>query len=390
MEKLKRESKRIILSMIHEASAKVERKRVSMALDNFDAAVIDNPVPKMKVQSFLFLITRMVRFHGGQTSVLRLGSALAGLGYDVAYAVYKPQSYDEMHICASSNLKSFKGKLLTCKELEKKPEYDCVVATSWDTVSHVKVLNGYKAYFVQDYEPYFYQFGEMFLMAGKTYEQGLHMISLGSWNAMMIQKNNHPVSKIDIVDFPYEKSEYTHRERDFSSYRKKRKIVIAMYLKFYGKRLPNVLPQIFGSVSEMFLKDGINVEILYFGEAKSFNPPYGKNLGMLNKFQLRKLYEKADFGVVASMSNISLVPYEMLSSGLPVIEAQDGTFPYFFKEPAAILMNFSAADLYEKIKKAMNTEGYIEKLMENAKNQMEGLSWHKTAVQFAEAICGKK
>ena len=45
MEKLKRESKRIILSMIHEASAKVERKRVSMALDNFDAAVIDNPVP---------------------------------------------------------------------------------------------------------------------------------------------------------------------------------------------------------------------------------------------------------------------------------------------------------------------------------------------------------
>ena len=81
----------------------------------------------------------------------------------------------------------------------------------------------------------------------------------------------------------------------------------------------------------MFLKDGINVEILYFGEAKKFQSSIWQNLGMLNKFQLWKLYEKADFGVVASMSNISLVPYEMLSSGLPVIEAQDGTFPYFLR-----------------------------------------------------------
>ena len=52
-----------------------------------------------------------------------------------------------------------------------------VIATSWDTVSFVKKLSGYKMYFVQDYEPYFYPFGELSLLAKKTYEQGLHMVS---------------------------------------------------------------------------------------------------------------------------------------------------------------------------------------------------------------------
>jgi glycosyltransferase involved in cell wall biosynthesis len=50
---------------------------------------------------------------------------------------------------------------------------------------------------------------------------------------------------------------------------------------------------------------------------------------MLSKKQLLSLYRKADFGMVASMSNVSLVPYEMLATGLPLIEFEDGTFPYF-------------------------------------------------------------
>ena len=43
-------------------------------------------------------------------------------------------------------------------------------------------------YFVQDYEPYFYMFGEAFIIAQKTYELGFHMISLGAWNKHMVEK----------------------------------------------------------------------------------------------------------------------------------------------------------------------------------------------------------
>ena len=51
----------------------------------------------------------------------------------------------------------------------------------WDSSYIVKKLPGYKMYFVQDYEPYFYPYGEKYILAKKSYELGLHMVTLGPW-----------------------------------------------------------------------------------------------------------------------------------------------------------------------------------------------------------------
>jgi len=57
--------------------------------------------------------------------------------------------------------------------------YDIIIATSWQSVYYVRNFSGYKAYFVQDFEPYFFKLNERYLLAKKTYELGLHIISLG-------------------------------------------------------------------------------------------------------------------------------------------------------------------------------------------------------------------
>ncbi|MDE7297474.1 MAG: glycosyltransferase family 1 protein, partial [Lachnospiraceae bacterium] len=326
---LKRESKRWLLSLIHQGQALVEQKRVNAALQYYTTDVIRNEKPP-RTRSVLFLVTRMVRFHGGQTSVLRLGTQLARLGFRVGYAVYKPQSKKEMELCARSNLADFEGLLFTAAELQqmldgKKKSADIIVASSWDTVSFAKRLPGYRMYFVQDYEPYFYSFGELFLLAKKTYEQGLHMVSLGAWNKKMIERECRSVSPVDVIDFPYEAKEYKLRQKDFSGYAGRREFTIAVYLKFYGKRLPCIIPYMLEGAAKRLQREGIALKICYFGEAGTFRAPGGENLGMLNKEELRELYYRADFGMVASMSNISLVPYEMLAAGLPVIEFADGT-----------------------------------------------------------------
>ena len=335
---IKRETKRRLLSMIHNVQAKVDQVRVNALLDRYDASVYENQKPE-QVKSVLFIITRLVRFSGGQTSILRLGTELHKLGYEVGYAVYKPQSKEEMQICASSNLSGFKGDLYTMEELNAMYQcnsFDVVVASSWDTLSFAKKLGKYTMYFVQDYEPYFYPFGEVFLLAKKTYEQGAHMVSLGNWNAEMIKKECHPVSPIDVVDFPYEKKEYPKKERDYMAYQGKKHFVIAVYLKYYGKRLPCILQYMMTNVIKQFEKNGITLEVKYFGEAKNFTVKGGKNQGMLSKKELLALYEEADFGIVASMSNISLIPYEMLATGLPLVEFEDGTFEYFFPKDSDI------------------------------------------------------
>ena len=388
MEALIRESKRKVLSLIHKGQAMVDTKRVNALLANYDTSVIINEAPG-KVKTILFIITRMVRFHGGQTSILRLGTELSKQGYQVYYAVYKNQSKEEMQICASSNLEGFQGSLISSaafKKLYQKKSPDVIVATSFDTVSFAKKFSGYKMYFVQDYEPYFYPFGEMFLLAKKTYEQGLHMVSLGAWNKEMIEKNCTGGLKIDVVDFPYEKSEYPRMDRDYMAYRDKKKLVIAVYLKYYGKRLPCIIPYMLEEVRALFRRDGIELEIKYYGETKSFQAQGGTNLGMLSKSELRDLYHTADFGMVASMSNISLVPYEMLSTGLPVIEFADGTFEYFFPQGSAIITSIDPKDLYQKMKETLVTPEILVKQQEKALGYMENLSWQTTGRQFADIL----
>lgn len=385
-ERVKREAKRLILSTMHAGSAKLDKLRVNGILKNYDMETIENVSPARK-KRITFVITRMVRFHGGQTSILRLGTQLARLGYDVVYAVYKEQSREEMKLCAESNLKGYKGRVCT-REQFMKLHSDIWVASSWDTVSFVKKKAGYKMYFVQDYEPYFYPFGERFLLAKKTYEQGLHMVSLGKWNKEMIEKECHPVSPVDVIDFPYERSEYPYYPREYETYQKKKEFTIAVYLKFYGKRLPTILPYMLSEVKERFQAEGITLHICYFGEAKSFRVDGGENLGMLKKEELLSLYKRADFGMVASLSNISLVPYEMIGTGLPVIEFIDGTFSHFFPENSAILIDISCDDLYEKLKLHIQEPKRLEVQHENAFSYMKDLSWEKSGEQFAEIIEG--
>ena len=85
-----RELKRKTLSLMHNAQYLVGRRRMEAVFNGYDASTIENP-PMKGTETIAFVITRMVRFHGGQTSILRLGTRLAQKGMKVLYLMYKPQ-----------------------------------------------------------------------------------------------------------------------------------------------------------------------------------------------------------------------------------------------------------------------------------------------------------
>ncbi|MBR4343977.1 MAG: glycosyltransferase family 4 protein [Lachnospiraceae bacterium] len=386
-----RETKRRTLSLLHNAGYRTGSYRLKAILDNYDPLACTQIRPE-KIKTVTFLITRMVRFHGGQTSILHLGTELEKLGIRVCYLSCKEQSSEEMEFCAGANLPDYRGRVyllnryMAAIQRGKIKTPDVVVASSWDTVFFAKRFTGsYKAYFVQDYEPYFYPFGEEYLMCRNTYLQGLHMISLGSWNREMIEKESGEV-KIDTVSFPYDSLGYTHFERDYESYPEKKKITIAVYLKFYGKRLPNLIPYMLVNTREKLKSRGIELEVLYFGEAKTFSPKGGKNLGQLNRDEMAALYKRADFGMVASMSNISLVPYEMHAAGLPVIEFKDGSYPYFFGLETALLTGIGEKDISDLLISAIKNPYRLKCMDENAGNVLKDLSWERTGKEFLEIL----
>lgn len=360
------------------------KKFIDKILKVVDFTPIENKIPE-KVEKVTFIIPGMPLYSGGHTSILRLGTELSKNGYDVRYfSIYDNETLEEMKSNAEATLAGYKGTFIdgSIEDIET----DVVIATQWDTVYHAKKINGYKMYFVQDYEPYFHLYGECFLMAQKTYELGYHMVSLGAWNKATIERECNVNSQIDTVTFPYEGKEYYDKGRDFDKYPHKNKFNIAVYVKDTGKRAPYITQYMLKKLKEDLLQEGITLNIKYFGETKDFICDGGENLGKLNKSQLLDLYNSSDFGMVASLTNISLVPYEMLATGLPIIEFKEGTFNYFFPEKSALVTSFDYKELRKLFTDAIKNPETLKYLNKTSKEFLSTLSWKNTGKEFVDIL----
>lgn len=356
---------------------------INSILDVVDFTPIVNEIPD-KVKTITFVIPGMPAYSGGHTSILRLGSELSKNGYIVNYVSFTPQSIEDMKKNAVINLENYKGEFIEYTGNDMKS--DVVIATSWDSVYFARKMNGYKMYFVQDYEPYFHLYGECYLMAKKTYELGFHIVSLGQWNKYMIETECDTNSIVDYITFPYEGGEYYDKGRDFDGYKDKREFNMAVYIKDTGKRAPYLIQYLLKRLKEDFEKEDLKLNINYFGESTDFKCDAGENLGKMGKKELLELYSSSDFGMVGSLTNISLVPYEMLATGLPIIEFKEGTFNYFFPDDSAIVTSFDYNELYSKVKAAIENPNILKEINKTAKDYLSTLSWSETGNQFNDIL----
>lgn len=365
------------------------QKELEIILAKEDFIQVNNKFPK-KNNRVIFYLRRMLPHSGGYTSILRLGTELEKNGFKVFYAILSSQQNQKDAIkCATINLKKYKGKIIKADDISSDYD-DIIIATYWKTVYQIKSYKGYKMYFVQDFEPYFTVFGEEYLLTLKTYELGFHIVSLGGWNESMIKKNAHINGKLDIIDFPFEPTEYVLKKRNYQHYKNKKNFTIAAFIKNDQKRIPNIIQNILTNLENEFKKNGYILKIKYFGINKKLKLKNGENLGILSKEELANLYENTDFGICGSMTNVSLVPYEMLAKGLPLIEFKEGTFQFFFPDNTAIITNFSYVDLYNKLIDVINNPSILELYQKNALDFLKNLSWEKTGKQFVNILKGCK
>lgn len=374
---------KLYVNMIQKTEYYLCKKELSDILkyENFD--VEDNKINETK--KICIILPSMAKASGGITSILRLGTNLCKQGYDVTYTYVIGGDSSEAQEIAKFNLANYKGEFIPIEKIDR-DGYDIVVATWWKTVYEAKKFKGYKMYFVQDYEPIFYDAGDRYLLAKKTYSMGFHMVSLGKWNADMIKKNCNYIGKVDYIPFPYEKTEYQFKQRDFSYLKDKKEIKLAVYVKEENKRLPVVIPLILDNLKNEFEKNGKKLEIFYFGNAMKISVKNGHELGKLSKKQLAELYQTCDFGMVASLTNVSLIPYEMVASGLPLIEFLDGSFGTYFEEGSSIMCDLSYKHLYNEMENYISSPDKISNMVNRAYNQIKDLSWEKSTKKFISII----
>lgn len=342
------------------------------------------------INSIVFILPDMATFSGGLTSVLRLATYLSGFGYDIYYYTLNPTEDSVFKHNATINLKDYKGRLIQDQELQQRT-FDVAVATLWTSVYFVaknRHLFSYKAYFIQDFEPYFYPQGDFYQLSLQTYHMGFIMISLGSWNKRMIESNDSKLI-VHSVDFPFEQSEYQLHSSGRVPVQEKiarKQLTFAVYVKNDPKRAPALVILQLGFMKQQLESQGYTIEIIYYGTDASYEIPYGFNAGKLSLEELKSLYLKADFGVVASFTNISLVNYEMIAMGLPVMDYQSGSAPDFFTDDTMLFLSHETDGMYKTVQSLIADPHCLDAMVLNAQKHIKDKTWESTAHQFAAVL----
>ena len=371
-----------ISSFVKKVVYREEDKLLNKRLDIISFDNISNPKKIKKADLIIFVIPTIKKGMGGITSILRIGTGLENLGKKVYYAVYKEYIKKELYEAAEYNLESFKGDIISYKEA-KEIDSDIVIASDWLSVYYTKTMKGYKMYFVQDFEPYMYPISDNYFLAKKTYEFGSHIVSLGSWNIRQIQKNcNIDNVLMNYVTFPFEHNEYQYVEKNLDAYTSKKEFNIAVYVKREKKRAPGLIMSMCKKIEEYYNSNNIKINFKFFGLNKNEKVSTGINLGKLSKRELCDLYYNCDFGLVASLTNISLVPYEMIGTGLPVFEFVEGSYIDFLGKNTAILIDFDYHSFIDKLNYYLLNIEELKKVYNNAYGAIKGLSWNETCLEF--------
>lgn len=189
--------------------------------------------------------------------------------------------------------------------------YDLAIATAWDTAAFVADQScKHKAYFIQDYEPLFFPIGTEYLEAQESYSLGLTPITIGRWLARQCQKmcDKEPF----VTDFCADLSVYRQLDTSEKNY-----AICAIYQPEKPRRASTLLLEALVIVKDMCPE----LTIYLFGSEQALpaNLPF-VNLGILSIEQCNRLYNSCLCGISMSTSNPSRIPFEMMASGLPVID----------------------------------------------------------------------
>jgi len=261
---------------------------------------------------------------------------------------------------------------------EEMEEADAIFATSWQTAYTVYAskVKAKKFYFVQDFEPYFYPVGGMYMLAENTYKLGLRGITAGGW----LKKRLH--EDYGIVTSSFDFGSDSEKYRLVNDGRRKE-------IVFYAR--PTTARRAFelGVLTlDLFHKKHPDYTINFIGwDVSEFNIPFPhKNLGILDPNQLNELYNRCAGSLVMSLTNMSLLPLELLSSGcIPVINDGDNNrlvSDNKFIEYSPGNDPITLAKTLSKVVTIKNLTAYAKMASDSVKNN----NWDESGKKFVEIV----
>ena len=341
-------------------------------------------VGKTRTLRIGWLIFAPVRGSGGYHNIIRIANLLASFGHENVFFMdhrtlggedaQQPECYIRRH---------FGPTFATVQPWPQVVEQvDVALATQWDTFDLLERCAPAvtRAYFVQDFEPFFYPMGYSYLKSEQTYRAGVPCITLGHWLGTFLRET------YGATTFPFDFSVEHHRYFPRPESRPGRPRVI-----FYAR--PSTPRRCFelgiAALAQVHARHP-EAEIVVFGDhdLRNHNIPFPVvDRGILDHEELAELYASATVGLVLSTTNPSLMPPELMAAGCAVVDLDLPANHFLIKhEVTGLLAAPEPGAVAGAVCRLLEDRALREHLVANAAEHVRPLSWEHSARQVEAAL----
>ncbi len=315
---------------------------------------------------------------GGHTTISRFIKYLQSKGHKISFYVYDNNTIKQTPKDVKKLLSESFGIDVAVGEISQFGDHDVVFATSWETAYKVFNLEtkAHKFYFVQDFEPIFYGVGSRYKLAEATYKFGFYGITAGRWLTEKVKDYN---MEADFFDFG----------ADIEIYKPKKEIAKKKKICFYARSHTERRGFELGIMAlQIFKEKHPEYEIEFFGQdMSSYKIPFEfTDRGILNKEELAELYQESVACLVLSLTNVSLLPLELLVAGcVPVMNDGENNTMVLGENDDIAYTEAYPISLAQKLCEAVERKD-INEHAKKISNNSKDLSWDKSYQKVEKII----
>ena len=275
---------------------------------------------------FAWIISPPSATSGGHHTALRFMKFLEQAGHSLTVYFYSPGKYPAVNVDEIRALLIGLGDNFSLDaqlEVYDPAEgfaagFDAIIASDWQAAyaAHRYGGDAKRFYFAQDYEPSFFAEGSDSVLAENSYRLGFHGIVAGRWLAEKLRTEFG--MSCDSFDFAVDTSRY-------SSFNMAHRSEIVFYVRPPTPRRATEFGLL--ALSELNrLRPDIKINLVGW-DMSSYDVPFAHvNHKAVEIARLNEIFNRCAAGLVFSLTNMSLLPMELMASGVvPVVNDAPNT-----------------------------------------------------------------
>lgn len=332
---------------------KEKRGKPSKMLLNYSWLRTKEIIPKPSKDtsnSITWLVPGLVKGSGGHINIFRFVYLLEELGWTnqrilILDANFSEEDTEEtVRQQITDNFFPIKSRIYLCEEELEETEF--IISSLWTTAYFAKKVKNVSSfiYFVQDFEPYFYPMGSYYIFAEQTYKMDFLGITAGSWLSHKLCSEYH--METYPLSFSYDRELYKILNNKEDTFEEGNKVL------FYARVNTERRGFDIGiNILNLLNKKMSNLEVVLIGgdvhmfEFEFKNYQYGS----IPIEELSKIYNECDAALVISLTNLSLLPLELMACGCPVVSNRGENVEWLLNDNNAVLSDFDLDEFAEKI-----------------------------------------